>query len=564
MHWLDIFPKGKSDRTAPSGPAWKVVGGSSSNESTLNDNSSISDVIKGARDNAIADTIGSPGLRQMHSWRELESPRQTSSMPTSPPPTLRAYLYGTVQLEGFHAEKVQELWEMIRKRGSLRHLSESDTDRVLEALRIAYVTLYGKVTLRSLEEAINRARGTAAILGELKADVSVVLAGILHDVLPTFAGDDKAAQQPASLPLMHAPNEGQDTLLGAQFSPDGAATRGSSGSLSLLQIERSIQQQHLSLSEAGREHMMLDGEARYAVEDPALVVRQQLVHRFGTHVMDLVDKYNQLPRFMAQRATYTTTQGENHIQMLVATAADYRVLYMRLAERLHTMRVLKSLPLSAGAREQIAHEALQVYAPLAHKMGVMKVKGELEDLAFRILEPEWFTKTKYTQIAAQKAFHEAADQIQAMCRQDPVLLAVNVTHRLTYRVKSKYQLYLKMKKKGLDSPSAVRDALGLRVILKMPRLPGESEAALRQREEELCYHAAERLGCLNGWERAPDGFKDYLKTPKENGYRSLHQHLRNTALGTSVEVQVRSLGMHLEAELGGAAHWYYKIGRAHV
>ena len=160
MHWLDIFPKGKSDRTAPSGPAWKVVGGSSSNESTLNDNSSISDVIKGARDNAIADTIGSPGLRQMHSWRELESPRQTSSMPTSPPPTLRAYLYGTVQLEGFHAEKVQELWEMIRKRGSLRHLSESDTDRVLEALRIAYVTLYGKVTLRSLEEAINRDVGT--------------------------------------------------------------------------------------------------------------------------------------------------------------------------------------------------------------------------------------------------------------------------------------------------------------------------------------------------------------------------------------------------------------------
>jgi GTP pyrophosphokinase len=111
---------------------------------------------------------------------------------------------------------------------------------------------------------------------------------------------------------------------------------------------------------------------------------------FGEGVMALGRAYAKLPRFLSRRAVYTQMQSENHIQMIVASVEDYRVLYMRLAECLHTMRVLRSLPLGEGSRQKIAQEALHVYAPLAHKMGMGKIKGELQDLAFRVLEPEGF------------------------------------------------------------------------------------------------------------------------------------------------------------------------------
>jgi GTP pyrophosphokinase len=394
------------------------------------------------------------------------------------PPTLSAYLDGRATLNDFHSSKVQELWDLMKNR--LRYISDENAlSKIKEALRIAYLALFGKKTARSMEISINRARGIAAVLGELKADTEVILAGILHEVL----------------------------------------------------------------SEEATEHEKIS---------------RCIAHRFGDDVLDLAKKYTHLPKFKAQKAEYTLFQSESHLQMLVAVAEDYRTLYIRLADRLHTLRVLKSLPLEDSERLKIAQEALHVYAPLAHRMAVMKVKGELEDLAFRVLDPVMFQQTRYTQVAAHKAYHEAAAMIQHIISSDKMLSANQTSFRVTYRIKDKYQLYLKMTRKNLSSLAEVRDALGLRIIIGTARLPNESPEDHEKRGHSICYRIMDGIKNMEGWEPAEKGYKDYIKGKKENGYQSLHQYMRHKSLGANVEFQVRTKEMHLMAELGDAAHWFYK------
>jgi ppGpp synthetase/RelA/SpoT-type nucleotidyltranferase len=189
-------------------------------------------------------------------------------------------------------------------------------------------------------------------------------------------------------------------------------------------------------------------------------------------------------------------------------------------------------------------------------MSVMKVKGELEDLAFRVLDPVNFQRCKYTQIAAHKAFYDASEAIQDIMLHDAFLQQQRVTYKLTARVKDKYQLFLKMTRKRLGSPQEVKDALGLRTIIHVPRDANESDADYLARGNSVCYHIVSRLSQLRGWR--PGVFKDYIANAKSNGYSSLHLFIRNVALGTNVEVQVRTRDMHVQAELGEAAHWHYK------
>lgn len=392
------------------------------------------------------------------------------------PPSLKEYLFENSTLCSVHKEQIQQLWYLIRSKGSIRHYHETECQLVVEALTIAYIALRGKNTSRSLEESIERAAGIAAVLGELKADASVVLAGILHDVVCDVDADQK----------------------------------------------------------------------RY------------LTNMFGKDVVLLSEQYCRLPRFMARRTQYTDMQAENQLQMLVALAEDYRTLYIRLADRLHTMRVLRNLPLGDRDRTQIALEARNVYAELAHKMGVMKVRSELEDLAFKILEPDMFQVTRYTQVAAEKAYRDATARIEEFIQTDRILVEKKAQLRLTHRIKSKYQLYLKMQRKGLKSPNEVRDALGLRLIVDIPKLFDETDAQHAERKVAMCYYIVNRLRHMPGWEPAREGFKDYIQAAKPNGYQSLHQYIRNLALGTNVEVQVRTKEMHVTAELGQAAHWCYK------
>jgi len=399
-----------------------------------------------------------------------------------PPPSIMAYLSGSETLNEHHTNEINGYSAKVLRKGSMRLISAADRARLMEAFRVAHIVLWGKTTLRSMENSINRARGVACVLSELKADIDVVIAGILQDVY-------------------------------AQIQSDPNVTE----------------------------------------------IREALLKRFGIVIVDLCDKYNKLPKFMARKAEYSPEASENHIQMLVATAEDYRALYIRIADRLYTMRILNDLKhLDEMDRCKIAQEALHVYAPLAHKMNVNKVKGELEDKAFSILLPEAFKQTKYTQIKATKAYNEAANLIEELCDNEPFLKSQKAGYRITHRVKDKYQLHLKMVRKNLKSLSDVRDALGLRIVVDVPRLKSESPEANERRGESICYYLVDKLRQLPGWMPAENGFKDYILHKKENGYQSLHQYIKNKAHGTNVELQVRTIAMHQQAELGEAAHWYYK------
>jgi GTP pyrophosphokinase len=191
-------------------------------------------------------------------------------------------------------------------------------------------------------------------------------------------------------------------------------------------------------------------------------------------------------------------------------------------------------------------------------MGLMKVRGELEDLAFRVLDPEMFLKCKRTQTAANIAFIQANEDIEELLNNDEILKQHNVKVKLTHRIKDKYQIYLKMKRKNLESVNDVHDALGFRLILDVPNKWEEAHSKYEQRCHMICYHLIDRIKSLRRWKSRENGFKDYIKDSKDNGYQSLHQYLTNKALGTTIEVQIRTRQMHMKAEVGQAAHWSYK------
>lgn len=397
----------------------------------------------------------------------------------TPPCSLAEYLDGTCVIDGLHGERVTKLWRLVRNRGSIRHLDDATNDKLMDALCICYVALWGRKTTRSFEDSSSRARGIASVLGELDAPVEVVLAGILHEV-------------------------------------------------TALLID-------------SREFLLIE----------------ELTKRFGSGVIKLALSYSQLPKFMAKRADYTPEQAQAQLEMLVSQAEEYRCLYIRLADRIHTMRELKKLPLDDQEKKKIAEEALHVYAPLAHKMNVIRFKGELEDLSLSVLRPDIFELCRYTQTAANKAFHEAHDKIKQIVAHDPIFQNCHVHAKIDHRIKDKYQLFWKMQRKGLSSPMQVRDALGLRIILES-KVEGDTDESRRVRNSHLCYHLVEKLRSMPEWGPVSDGFKDYIANPKPNGYQSLHQYIKKNGFETNVEVQVRTLEMHRNAEIGEAAHWHYK------
>lgn len=416
-----------------------------------------------------------PGI---DAWRNVVRPDEQDVAP----PSLVSYLDGTSKLSDYHVNRVSDLMSNIKRRGSFSKYSKEEADLIAEALRIAYIALWGKKTQRSMEVSINRACGTAVVLGEMEGNgcpLEIILAGILHDVVSECSFD-------------------------------------------------------------------------------CLAIRDGIEMRFGARVLNLIENYIKLPKFKALKAEYTLIQSEHMIQMLVATCEEYQTLYIRLADRLHTLRNLRNLPLEDSERVKIAQEAINVYAPLAHKMSLIDIKHELEDLAFRVINPEMYVKCKQTQTAANKAHQDAFTSIKSIISKDTFLKSNNAKVRLSYRVKSKYQLYLKMTRKNLKSLSDVKDALGLRLIIDTKNRGDESQEEYESRQHSLCYHIVEQLKCLPGWKPEPNGTKDYIKDKKDTGYQSIHQFLIHESLKVPVEVQVRTMAMHYRAEIGEAAHWYYK------
>ncbi len=263
---------------------------------------------------------------------------------------------------------------------------------------------------------------------------------------------------------------------------------------------------------------------------------------FGDEVARLVGgttKLSKLAKPVYGDAAKRELQVENLRKMLIATAEDLRVIYIKLADRLHNMRTLGVLP--RGKRVAIAQETLDIYAPLAHRLGIRSVKWQLEDLAFRYLEPREYHRVARL-VASKREQREVFvnEAIQALGEE---LNKAGVEASVFGRPKHVYSIFRKMGKyapQGKDFGD-IHDLFGLRILANS--IPD-------------CYKA---LGMVHSlWHPIPEEFNDFIANPKENGYQSLH-----TAViyhGNAMEVQIRTYQMDRVAEFGLAAHWRYKEG----
>ena len=270
------------------------------------------------------------------------------------------------------------------------------------------------------------------------------------------------------------------------------------------------------------------------IEDTPLS-RQDLAAQFGETVAELVDGVTKLDKL--RFADRQEAAAESFRKMLLAMSRDLRVILIKLADRLHNMRTLGAQ--SAEARRRIAGETLDIYAPIAQRLGMNLIKSELQDLGFRALHP-WRHAVIEKRIRSQPVVRrEALAQIEARLAQK--LALEKLPHRLVGRIKTPWSIYTKMHAEN-RSFDQVMDVFGYRVIVDS--VPD-------------CYHA---LGVVHSVYKPLDArFRDFIAIPKANGYQSLHTVLFGP-YGSPIEVQIRTREMDLVAERGVAAHWAYKHG----
>ncbi len=272
------------------------------------------------------------------------------------------------------------------------------------------------------------------------------------------------------------------------------------------------------------------------VED-ADVRDEDVAKEFGPEVAGLVDGLTKIAH-LTFRST-AEEQVENYRKLLLSIAKDARVIIIKLADRLHNMRTLEHLPPEKRAR--IATETREIYAPLAHRFGMAGVKAELEDLAFRFLEPE-----EYASLSGQVAAKRAEREEMVAALQGPVEQELRRAEIADVdvggRPKHLWSIWQKMRKRNTPF-EAIYDMMALRVIV--PTVPD-------------CYHV---LGIIHHkWTPLQERFKDYIASPKSNGYQSLHTTIFGPN-GQLYEIQIRTKEMHRTAEYGIAAHWLYKRER---
>ncbi|HEY5517050.1 MAG TPA: bifunctional (p)ppGpp synthetase/guanosine-3',5'-bis(diphosphate) 3'-pyrophosphohydrolase [Coriobacteriia bacterium] len=282
------------------------------------------------------------------------------------------------------------------------------------------------------------------------------------------------------------------------------------------------------------EPTLVAGLLHDTVEDSSATVAQ-VKAEFGEEVAALVDGVTKLGKIKFD--SRDEAQSQNLRKMLIAMAKDIRVILIKLADRLHNMRTIEFLP--ADRAKVKAIETMEIYAPLAHRLGISQVKWELEDLAFKVLEP-----AKYQQI--QRLVSDSRTAREAYLKQviDDLateLEAIGVKAEISGRPKHFYSIYQKMSQKGKDF-NEIYDLIALRIIVDSVK---------------DCYGA---LGTVHSmWKPLPGRFKDYVAMPKFNMYQSLHTTVIGPA-GRPLELQIRTEEMHRTAEYGIAAHWRYKDG----
>jgi GTP pyrophosphokinase len=276
------------------------------------------------------------------------------------------------------------------------------------------------------------------------------------------------------------------------------------------------------------------------IEDTAATLRD-VERLFGPEIARLVDGVTKLSRIELQNAEQgepndQTKQAENFRKLLLAMSEDIRVLLVKLADRLHNMRTLHFIG-DTAKRRRIARETVEIYAPLAERIGIHAIKDELEDLAFAELNPEARDGILARLSFLRREGGDLAERIVAALKRD--LAAENIAASVSGREKSPYSIWRKMQVKNVAFEQ-LSDIMAFRIVVDA--VPD-------------CYQA---LGVIHGrYPTVPGRFKDYISTPKPNGYRSLH----TAAIGPErqrIEIQIRTREMHEEAELGVAAHWAYK------
>ncbi|MCD9088013.1 bifunctional (p)ppGpp synthetase/guanosine-3',5'-bis(diphosphate) 3'-pyrophosphohydrolase [Stenotrophomonas sp. SY1] len=270
------------------------------------------------------------------------------------------------------------------------------------------------------------------------------------------------------------------------------------------------------------------------IEDTPLT-REELAGEFGSTVADLVDGVTKLDKLKFRDRQEAA--AESFRKMLLAMSRDLRVIMIKLADRLHNMRTLGAQ--SAEARRRIAMETLDIYAPIAQRLGMNLIKSELQNLGFRALYP-WRHAILEKHIRSQPVVRrEAMAQVEVQLSQR--LAREGLEHRLISRIKTPWSIYTKMHEEN-KSFDQVMDVFGFRLVVR--NVPN-------------CYHA---LGAVHAAFKPLDGrFRDFIAIPKANGYQSLHTVLFGP-YGSPIEVQIRTEEMDLIAERGVAAHWTYKFG----
>ena len=257
--------------------------------------------------------------------------------------------------------------------------------------------------------------------------------------------------------------------------------------------------------------------------------------RFGREVADLVDGVTKLTNL--QLNSSQTKQAENFRKLFMATSRDLRVTLVKLADRLHNMRTIKSM--RPDKQVQKARETMEIFAPLAGRMGMQWMREELEDLSFKVINPEARSSIIRRFITLQREAGDVVQKITADMRVE--LEKANIQADVSGRAKKPYSIWRKMQEKE-KSFSRLSDIYGFRAIVAT---------------EADCYRV---LGAIHQrWRAVPGRFKDYISQPKTNGYRSIHTTVSGRD-GKQVEVQIRTREMHEVAETGVAAHWSYKNG----
>jgi GTP pyrophosphokinase len=272
------------------------------------------------------------------------------------------------------------------------------------------------------------------------------------------------------------------------------------------------------------------------VED-TLTTPQRIAELFGPEIAHVVEGVTKIGAI--QFSSSEERQAENFRKMLLAMVDDIRVILVKLADRVHNMRTLHHLP--EDRRLKISQETLDIYAPIASRLGMSKVKNELEELSFKYLEPKAFESLRAKVEARRLAVEDQADVLTATIKaklgeaQVPVL-------SIDSRIKRLYSIHLKLRRQSIDL-ERVYDFVALRILTQSVK---------------DCYAA---LGIIHQtWSPIPGRIKDFIATPRPNGYQSLHTSVISEH-GFPFEVQIRTEEMHRQAEEGIAAHWKYKEGR---